>query len=601
MIRIKWNKKTITSLLCVTILGFVFAEALLNLTPPISRDALIHHLAIPKLWLAHGGICDIPWVRFSYYPANIDMLYLVCLWLESHIAAKFVHLAFGIGTAFLVYLYLKKKFGTNWGLIGGLIFFSTPVIVRLSTTVYVDLGMAFFTTGSILAFFRWREGEYRDTKWLVLSAISMGLAVGSKYNALIAWFFLNLALVFCYSRDRRSGLSALKYGALFFLIALSIASPWFIRNYALTGNPIYPLHDGFVQALHHSGEGKSAIAGIVGKSSTASRNVFQKRNLVYGESFLQTILIPVRIFFQGKDGSPRYFDGVLNPLLIIMPIFAFLNKEYVRDKVFLALFSGFFFLVAYFSEAIRIRYILPIIPCITILTVTGIRSIALSAGEKPGLRYIGLIVFAVTAIAIAFNLIYLKDYFGSIQPLKYVLNQETRDEFLTRHLGSYPAMQYINNNLPDNASCFLMFLGGRGYYLNRAYRHESSSGMNTLSKMVNSSKSTAELREFLGGMGTTHILMRTDLVAKYLHNKFSEEEIRCFMNLVSESCKQVYKDKRYAVWDIQGFSNTARLEKGGWLRSFLLRTWKQQNGLGELCTCIKQSRWLSLPIMNMNS
>lgn len=117
MIRIKWNKKTITSLLCVTILGFVFAEALLNLTPPISRDALIHHLAIPKLWLAHGGICDIPWVRFSYYPANIDMLYLVCLWLESHIAAKLVHLAFGIGTAFLVYLYLKKKFGTNWGLI----------------------------------------------------------------------------------------------------------------------------------------------------------------------------------------------------------------------------------------------------------------------------------------------------------------------------------------------------------------------------------------------------------------------------------------------------------------------------------------------------
>jgi hypothetical protein len=45
--------------------------------------------------------------------------------------------------------------------------------------------------------------------------------------------------------------------------------------------------------------------------------------------------------------------------------------------------------------------------------------------------------------------------------------------------------------------------------------------------------------------------MRTDLVDKYLHNKFSEEEIRCFMNLVTESCKQVYKDKRYAVWDIR--------------------------------------------------
>lgn len=27
---------------------------LLSLTPVISRDALIHHMALPKLWLEHG-------------------------------------------------------------------------------------------------------------------------------------------------------------------------------------------------------------------------------------------------------------------------------------------------------------------------------------------------------------------------------------------------------------------------------------------------------------------------------------------------------------------------------------------------------------------
>ncbi|MBU4000909.1 MAG: hypothetical protein KKB94_01180, partial [Proteobacteria bacterium] len=36
-------------------------ECLLNLTPPISRDGMIHHLAIPKLWLRHGGFYEIPW------------------------------------------------------------------------------------------------------------------------------------------------------------------------------------------------------------------------------------------------------------------------------------------------------------------------------------------------------------------------------------------------------------------------------------------------------------------------------------------------------------------------------------------------------------
>ncbi|MBW2740293.1 MAG: hypothetical protein JRE64_15935, partial [Deltaproteobacteria bacterium] len=37
-----WNNKITTSLLCITISGFLIVEILLNLTPPISRDAIIH-------------------------------------------------------------------------------------------------------------------------------------------------------------------------------------------------------------------------------------------------------------------------------------------------------------------------------------------------------------------------------------------------------------------------------------------------------------------------------------------------------------------------------------------------------------------------------
>ena len=42
----------------------------------------------------------------------------------------------------------------------------------------------------MLAFVRWRDESYKDTKWLFLSAVCMGLAVGSKYNAMIARLFL---------------------------------------------------------------------------------------------------------------------------------------------------------------------------------------------------------------------------------------------------------------------------------------------------------------------------------------------------------------------------------------------------------------------------
>ena len=268
MIEKDWNSRTVKFLLYMTIFGFMITGILLNLTPPISRDAIIHHLAIPKLWLAHGGFYEIPWADFSYYPMNIDLLYLIPLYFKNDIVPKSIHFAFGFGTGLLVYNYLKNRLSKNWGLLGFLIFLSTPAVARLSTTAYIDLGMVFFATASVLAFVRWRDYDYMGAKWLILSAVCMGLAAGSKYNALIAWLFLNLMVVFYYSRDTKNGLPALGYGVAFFAIALLVVSPWFIKNYIQTGNPIYPLFDQFFRFLHHAGEKGTSIAQIAKKCWT---------------------------------------------------------------------------------------------------------------------------------------------------------------------------------------------------------------------------------------------------------------------------------------------------------------------------------------------
>ena len=481
---------------------------------------------------------------------NIDLLYLIPLYFKNDIIPKFIHFAFGLGTGLLVYNYLKNRLSKNWGLLCLMIFLSTPVIIRLSTTVYVDLGMTFFTTASILAFVRWRDGKYKDIKWLILSAVCMGLAAGSKYNALIAWLFLNLMMVFCYSRDTENGLGALKSGTIFFAIALLIVSPWFIKNYILTGNPIYPLFDQFFRFLHHAGENSAGIAETANSRWTS--NIFQRRSIMFGEGFWETILIPIRMFFQGKNGSAQYFDGVLNPILIIMLPFAFLNKELSRDKMFFLLFSVFFFFMAYFLTVVRIRYILPVIPFLTILSVIGIKNVAECAGKKSGAVYnTGLIgISAVVIILISFNVLYLRDYFNAVQPVKYILNQETKDEFLSRNTGSYPAMKYINENLPDDARIFLMFLGGRGYYLDRPYYYEKSFGMNTINGMVKASVDKQNFQAYLQSLGCTHILMRIDLFNKYLNDNFPEKTIVRLLNLVKEYWNPVYESNGYAVYKL---------------------------------------------------
>ena len=537
--------------LLIVITGILIAEILLNLTPPISRDALIHHLAIPKLWLSHGGFYDMPWAVFSYYPMNINILYLVPLYFGNDILPKFIHWAFGLGIALMIYTYLEKRLGKNWGLLGILIFISTPLVVRLSTSAYIDLGMVFFTTASIMAWVRWREGEYNENQWLVISAVCMGLAVGSKYNAMIAWFFMNLMLVFSLSRDTgKSGL-AVKSGTIFFAITLIIASPWFVKNLILTGNPVFPLFDGFFKALHGAAY---STAGNGGGSDAAvwASNIFQRRAVMFGETFWEVLLIPVRIFFQGRDDSAQYFDGVLNPILLITVPFAFFRKDFRRDKMFFLLFSAFFFFIAYFTESIRVRYIIPIIPILAILSVMGVQYLFDYASEKifPARHIVVIALAAFIVVLLSYNGYYLKHYFLTINPVKYTLHQETKDEFLTRQVGSYPAMRFINENLPEDAKIFLMFLGGRGYYLDRPYTMERSFGMNTLNHMVKKASDENEFKQYLRSLQSTHFLVRNDMFVKYLNDNFSVEDQEQFFKLLRQCWKPVFVTPQYSVYEL---------------------------------------------------
>jgi len=559
----KMNRKTLGNtaffLLFTTIIVFFSAEFILNLTPPISRDALIHHLAIPKLWLKHGGFYEIPWAEYSYYPVYINMLYLVCLYFKNDIVPKFIHLGFGLGTGWLIYLYLKEKFDRNWALLGMIIFITTPLVVWLSTSAYIDLGMTFFTTASVLAFIRWRDSEYSRFKWVLISSFCMGIAVGSKYNALIAWFVMNLMLMLSYVRDTNKQIGAFQYGILFFIITALLASPWYLKNYLQTGNPFYPLFKSFFKLLDQQPVQEVLYGQAIKKTGKIS--FFKIREVMYDESFWETLLIPIRMFFQGKDNSYQYFQGILNPILIVFSPIILFKKRYVKDKIFFVLFSVFFVIMAYFLTAKQVRYILPVLPFLAILAVMGIKDLVDELGEGTlfsSLRFdknirssVKMVLFTGILSLLVLNFLYLNKRMDIIKPFPYVFGQETKKAFLKRHLLHYNAVEYINQNLPEDAKVFTMFLGSRGYYLNRAYKNDSSFGMSTIRHMINSSTDEEKFMEYIRSMNVSHILMRTELVDNYLKNNFSQEEIKRFSILKKICWKKVYENNRYTVWNIQ--------------------------------------------------
>ncbi len=532
------------------LIGYVVAEALLCFLPPISRDALIHHLAIPKLWIRHGGWFETPWADFSYFPMNIDLLYLVPLMFGNDVLPALIHMLFGWGTGYLVYRYLRDREGRTWALLGLLIFASTPMVMRLSITAYVDLGMIFFTTASVLAFLQWRDGGYGEAKWLFLSAVCMGLAAGTKYNAFISWVFLNGAVCLLFARDTGKQFQALRWGGIFFLIALVVVSPWLVKNLVLKGNPVFPLFDNLFTFIHGGREPASFLTAEDVRSH--GFNFLRNRTLLYQESPLEIFLLPLRIFYEGRDHSLQYFDGVLNPLLGLTIPFAFMGGVKDNRGFFLA-FIGFVFVFSLLTADLRIRYILPILPFLTILAVIGMR-IVMGRLQGLGFRARKVLTWPVVAIAIVLigqNVIYLSKQFSTIQPFPYLMGRESRDEFLSRTVASYPAVAFINRSLPGDAVVYLFYVSGRGYYLDREYVHHVGLETAIVRAMGRASTDAATMSSFLRSLGGTHLLVQEGLLVKAIHDNTPEETVGKVMETLAQSLIKVYESNGHAVYRIR--------------------------------------------------
>ena len=202
----------------------------------------------------------------------------------------------------------------------------------------------------------------------------------------------------------------------------------------------------------------------------------------------------------------------------------------------------------------RIRYILPILPFLTILAVTGIRNGTewLASRRQSALRLAGRAVPFAIALLIAANFFYLGNQFADVRPLSYILGEESRDEFLTRQVGSYPATNFINRNLPADAVVYLLYLSGRGYYLDREYIHHVGLETAIVKAMARSSADADTLKAFLRSLGGTHLLVRDELLMKALEDNFPAETVRDVLEKLAHCLTKVYESNGHSVYQDQG-------------------------------------------------
>ena len=475
---------------------------------------------------------------------NLDLLYMIPLWFGNDIIPKFIHFSFALFTAWLIHGYLKPRTGKNYALIGALFFLSIPIIVKLSITVYVDLGLICFSTAALLLLFRWVESGF-GFKFLIGSAVCCGLAMGTKYNGLIVCFLLTAFVPCIYSARnqnlRHQFIKSIRFGVLYLSVALLVFSPWMIRNWHWKGEPCL---SAIQQRLQPANNGCRQAGG--GQTDKGGKGVVHLSQHCLRGNQVADASVAVRIFFEGEDGNGQYFDGRLNPFLLIFTMLAFIGtRRFSRHQDFsvsergdqarwltsqkkiLLAFSVLYFLFALFSTVLRIRYISPIIPPLVILSVFGMKNSMDTLKAKLGREHRYMATFAGGAILVAclgLNAQYLWTQFRIVDPLGYLSGKVSRDEYITRYRPEYPVMQYANQNLPLDARILFVFMGKRGYYCDRAYVLDSEGSTSLLMKIVRRSDTPEEFASALRNEGITHIMFQSDIFNRWMTEDLPEEK-----------------------------------------------------------------------------
>ncbi|MEM7335123.1 MAG: glycosyltransferase family 39 protein [Chloroflexota bacterium] len=441
------------ALLYITVaLFFVLTLALL---PPTNWDGLFYHLKGPKLYLdagrIYGGV-NIPHLSF---PSLFQMNFLLGMALRGDIAAQLIHFTFIPLLAGLVYSMTVQILGGSEGGTAVLFLLATPMVLTLGAWTYNDLALAFYSVGALYAFLRWQQSEARF--WLIWAGLFAGFAMSMKYTSFMTPLFIGLMLLWQARRDWRKQLpNVVLYGVVAWLVAL----PWFIKNGILTGNPFYPfLFDGQFWDEFRSMAYSEPGTGI-------------------GFDIIALLKLPYDMTLALQDASRdglagAFFLGFLP--LILFYIFAKVGKRPLKPMRPIMLFVLAHYLVwmagVINSQALwQVRLFLP--GLVALIPPMAWVYEAIREWDHP---QFSLRNFMNLALGFVLSMLLLTQFWGwlSVQPWAYLTGTETRDQFLTRNLGTHhAAMVELNEMLPETA--VVQFLWEpRSYYCDHDCRPDS--------------------------------------------------------------------------------------------------------------------------------
>lgn len=454
------------------------------LGPPSEADSVRGELPEAKLWLQRHGAVFVPDYHFNQ-PPLAQLLFSLGLAVGPDSVPALIHWWIGAWGALAIFGLGRRTVGERAAAAGALIYAATPSMAYSTASSKQELFLSLFGWLALHGLLAWR-GD-RQPGWLSLSGVMAGLGAATKVMGLYTYPILGVLVVWA-ARDgrplRQAWRAGLAAAATFGGAAVAVVLPWWLRNYALSGDPLWPV--GFEVF------GGRYVPPAMARYLHEIRDLFGVgRGL---EGFVFGLWHVTQQYAAFND--PR---APMTPLfLLFLPALLLgWRGRPARERAALGAMAAFCGGVYAFwwSQPQLPRYLYPLWAVASL--ASGAAAAKLARWSRPARAGVaagmGLAMALSVVVSVEFNRRFLPTLFGS----------ESREAYLARSVSYYADFRAVSALTPAD-SRILVFESLSLYYLDRDYL----TGLPPWEGLIDyeDCQSGNELLAPLREMGVTHIL-----------------------------------------------------------------------------------------------
>ena len=501
---------------------------LLAHAPERNADAMRYHLAQLEDIVRHGALIFRPYLHYQF-PLYFSMSFLPVYWFAGGVGMQLAVCLFFLLAVFTA-LYLAHRVGVTKKRLLFFLIFLVPMSYHEAHNVFNDwvINYCYLVAALLLV----KENLSQNLKYLFLAFVCVGYALGIKYQAIlmIPWMLL---IAFYGLKDLPHGRRLVILAASLALMTI-VASPFYLRNALMLGNPVFPL---LAKHFHGNYPYFDQIAVNFSQGMT-------------GRLSLATLLLDLKNFLS------------FTHIPAIFWLFSFVGAYYarampLRPLLGIASFWGAWLLI---TPQLYMRFAFFALPLALVAAMFGY--------ERLLTRLPKLVATATRwGMASVLSLCSLVAVYYSIDYFSYFKQQDLQK--FHSDTWFYPTFQWIAANTPENAKFLALLSAGQTYYLPREHLR-ADEGLSALVEWprVNSDLDLAEelARHHLDYVVIAHELVDSaankprQLLATLADKHLLEPVYNSRERLTSSRIHRIYGEVQVTVYRVNYQKITAELE-----------------------------------------